>query len=210
MVAPGGRLGWAMWTVGDVIEGILRFVRESWAPLVAALWALAAVVLAPFLIRWWQDNLLWQNHLALKLGASLLAVGGAAGSLLWWSLQPSAQYYLFVDEAVVSAHALHLRGVPTVRVHGCVVPDSIERRAGTDEYRFRLASRYDRPPAVLEAHYTGVLPDGFRSAIELVANGTLTADGRRLDIASDGIWMRCPGKYDPSSPPPWECPKPGS
>jgi len=189
-----------MWTLGDVFEGAARFVRETGAPRIAALWALVAFLVAAVLIRRRQDDFGW------KLGSSLLAFGGAAGALLWWSLQPGANYYLFVDEAVAQAQAIRMRRAP-VRVHGCVVSGSLEQRKGTEDYRFQMKNRYDRPPAVIQTRYTGSLPAAFRSGIEIVANGTLAADGS-LDVIPDGIWVKCPGKYDGPAPPAFECPRP--
>jgi len=189
-----------METLGDLIEGSARFVRQSGAPAIAAVWALVGFLVAAVLIRRRRDNFGW------KLGGSLLAVGGAAGLLLWWSQQREAEYYKFVDEVVAngerfSALRRHLD------VHGCVLAGSIERRVGTDEYRFRLASSRGRPQAVLDVRYTGVLPDPFRAEAEVVVKGTLAADGR-LDVVPDGIMAKCPSKYvfDPDSPhDDWKC-----
>jgi len=165
--------------VGDALEGILRVVRETRAPLVAALWALVAFVVAAILIRRRQDNFGW------KLGASLLAFGGAAGALLWWSLQPGASYYFFVDEVAPKKLAIRLHRAP-IRVHGKVVVGSLEQYTGTDVYQFWMEGRGDRPSAVIQAHYIGSLPQSFRSGVEIVASGTLAYNGR-LDIQPDGI-----------------------
>ena len=173
--------------LGDLLEGVFRFVRESGAPRLAATWALIAFVIAAVLIRRQRDDLGW------KLGASLLAFGGAAGWLLWWSLQPGAVYYKFVDEVAASTLSLRLRRAP-VTVHGRVVRDSLEQRRGTGDYRFHLGSRWDRPPAIMQVRYSGVLPDLFRSDAEIVAKGWLAADGS-LDVVPDGIMARCPSKY---------------
>jgi len=186
-----------VWTWGDLFEGAARFVRESGAPRIAALWALAAFLVAGFLIRRARDDFGW------KLGSWMLVCGGGAGAMLWWSLQPGATYYLFVDEAVSKAQAMRMRRAP-VRVHGCVASGSLEQRRGTDEYRFQLENRPGRPPAVLRVRYAGALPDNFRSGLEIVANGWLAADGR-LDVSPDGIWLMCPGKYDGPKPPVFEC-----
>jgi len=176
-----------MWTIGDVLEGVLRFVRETGAPLAAAVWALAAFVIAAVLIRRRQDNFGW------KLGGSLLAVGGAAGSLLWWSLQRGPSYYFYVEDVAGRAKALHLRRAP-VTVEGCVQRDSLEQRRGTDDYRFRIEGRPGRLPAVIQVRYTGSLPDAFRPGIEVAARGKLAADGS-LDVEPDGILTMCPGGY---------------
>jgi cytochrome c-type biogenesis protein CcmE len=165
--------------VGDALEGILRVVRETRAPLVAALWALVAFVVAAILIRRRQDNFGW------KLGASLLAFGGAAGALLWWSLQPGASYYFFVDEVAPKKLAIRLHRAP-IRVHGKVVVGSLEQQKGTDVYQFWMEGGGDRPSAVIRAHYTGSLPQFFGSGVEIVATGTLSYDDT-LDIQRDGI-----------------------
>jgi len=181
-------LGWAMEKLGDAMEGLLSFVRESGAPAFAALWGLASFVVAAVLIRRRQDTFGW------KLGASLLAFGGAAGTLLWWSQQRPAEYYKHVHELVAEgAERFYLRRAP-VLVHGHV-RDSIERRAGTDEYRFEIESRYPRPPAVMRVHYTGLVPDPFRAGAEIVAKGKMCADGS-LEVVPDGIMARCPSKYE--------------
>ena len=78
-----------METLADALERALRFVRETRAPLIAASWALVAFLVSGFLIRLRQDNFGW------KLGTSLLAFGGAAGALLWWSLQPEHEPYAY-------------------------------------------------------------------------------------------------------------------
>ena len=186
-----------MWTLGDVFEGAARFVRGTGAPRVAALWALGAFLVAAVLIRRRQDDFGW------KLGSSLLAFGGAAGALLWWSLQAGATYYLFVDEAVARTQAMRMCRAP-VRVHGCVVTGSLEQRRGTDDFRFELKNRYGRPPAVIRARYTGSLPDAFRTGAEIIASGTLAADGG-LDVIPEGIWVKCPSKYDGPAPPLFDC-----
>jgi cytochrome c-type biogenesis protein CcmE len=174
--------------IGDALEGILRVVRETRAPLVAALWALVAFVVAAILVRRRQDNFGW------KLGASLLAFGGAAGALLWWSLQPGASYYFFVDEVAPKELAIRLHRAP-IRVHGKVVVGSLERQKGTDVYQFWMEGRRERPSAVIQAHYIGKLPDTLRSGSEIVATGMLSDDGS-VNIERDGIWTMCPGKYD--------------
>ena len=173
--------------IGDALEGVLRVVRESRAPLVAAVWALVAFVVAAILIRRRQDNFGW------KLGASLLAFGGAAGALLHWSLQPERSYYFFVDEVTAQTLPIRLHRAP-IKVHGCVVVGSLEQRKGTLDYRFWLEGRPDRPSAVIQARYSGTLPDCFRSGSEIVARGTLAEDGS-LDIEPDGIMAKCPSKY---------------
>jgi len=188
MAARRSRLGWAMEKLGDAMEGLLSFVRESGAPVFAAIWALVAFVVAAVLIRRRQDSF------GRKLGASLLAFGGAAGTLLWWSQQQEAQYYKLVDEVQASSEQFRLRRTH-LQVHGCVVPGSIERRAGTDEYQFDVENKPSRPHAVIRARYTGLVPDTFKARAEIVAKGRLASDGT-LEVEPDGIMAKCPSKYE--------------
>jgi len=165
--------------VGDAFDGILRVVHETRAPLVAALWALVAFVAAGILIRRRREKIGW------KLGASLIAFGGAAGALLWWSLQPDRSYDFFVDEVEGQTVAIRRHDGP-IRVHGKVVVGSLEQQKGTDVYQFWMEGRGDRPSAVICAHYTGLLPQSFRSGVEIIATGTLSCDDS-LEIRADGI-----------------------
>jgi cytochrome c-type biogenesis protein CcmE len=173
--------------IGDALEGVLRVVRESRAPLVAAVWGLVAFVVAAILVRRRQDSFGW------KLGASLLVFGSAAGALLYWSLQPDRSYYFFVDEVAANKLPIRLHRAP-IKVHGRVVVGSLEQRKGTLDYRFWIEGRPDRPSAVIGARYTGSLPDCFHSGSEIVAQGRLAEDGT-LDIEPDGIMAKCPSKY---------------
>jgi cytochrome c-type biogenesis protein CcmE len=94
-----------------------------------------------------------------------------------------------------------LRG-KRLQVHGNVVDGSIEQAKGTLQYRFKIESRAPRPYAVIEANYTGLVPDTFKSGAEVVAKGTLVP-GDKLDVVADGIMAKCPSKYDAktASPP---------
>ena len=165
--------------VGDALDGILRVAHETRAPLVAALWGLVAFVAAGILLRRRQGKIGW------KLGASLIVFGGAAGALLWWSLQPDRSYDFFVDEVAGEMVAIRRHDGP-IRVHGKVVVGSLEQQKGTDVYQFWMEGGGDRPSAVIRAHYTGSLPQFFGSGVEIVATGTLSYDDT-LDIQRDGI-----------------------
>jgi len=181
----------------DALEGIFRVVHETRAPLVAALWALVAVVAAAILIRRRQNTFGW------KLGASLLGFAGAAGALLWWSLQPERSYNFFVDEVAANEPAIRRHEGP-IRIHGKVVVGSLEQQKGTDVYQFWMEGRSERPSAVIQTHYIGKLPDAFRSGSEIIATGTLSYDGS-LNIQPNGILTRCPSTYDGPVPRPTDC-----
>jgi cytochrome c-type biogenesis protein CcmE len=129
---------------------------------------------------------------AWKIVASVVVVTGAVAFLLTASMKPGMEYYKHVDEVMASADAW--RG-KRLQVHGNVVDGSIEQAKGTLLYRFKIESRAPRPHAVIDATYSGLVPDTFKSGAEVVAKGTLTPDNK-LDVVPDGIMAKCPSKYD--------------
>src|SRR5215468_37718 len=129
---------------------------------------------------------------AWKIVASVVVVTGAVGFLLMKSMKPGLEYYKHVDEVMASVDSW--RG-KNLQVHGNVVDGSIEQARGTLLYRFKIESRPPRAHAVIEATYSGLVPDTFKSGAEVVATGTLTADNH-LDVVRDGIMAKCPSKYE--------------
>jgi cytochrome c-type biogenesis protein CcmE len=128
---------------------------------------------------------------ALKIVASVVAVVGAVGAVLYLSALPGGEYYKHVDEVMTNVD--QLRG-KNLQVHGFVVKDSILQKRGSLEYKFKLETRAPRPAGVIEAEYRGLVPDNFKSDSEVVAKGTITADNR-LAVINDGISAKCPTKY---------------
>ena len=129
---------------------------------------------------------------AIKILASVAVVASAVGYMLTSSMKQGAEYYKHVDEVTSNADAW--RG-KRLQVHGNVVEGSIEQAKGTLLYRFKIESRPPRPPAVMAATYTGLVPDTFKSGAEVVAKGSLTADNQ-LSVVPDGIMAKCPSKYE--------------
>ena len=129
---------------------------------------------------------------AIKIVATVIGIGGAIALLLTASISKGAEYYKHVDEVMTNIDGW--RG-KRLQVHGHVVDGSIEQAKGTLLYRFKIESRPPRPPAIITATYTGLVPDTFKSGAEVVAKGSLTADNQ-LDVVPDGIMAKCPSKYD--------------
>ena len=129
---------------------------------------------------------------AWKIVLSVVVITGAVGYLLKASVSGGAEYYKHVDEVMSATN--QWRG-KRLQVHGNVVDGSIEQAKGTLMYRFKIESRPPRPPAVISASYTGLVPDTFKSGAEVVAKGTLTPDDK-LEVVADGIMAKCPSKYD--------------
>jgi cytochrome c-type biogenesis protein CcmE len=133
---------------------------------------------------------------AWKIVASVVVVVGAVGFLLYRSVGDDAQAYKHVDEVMANVASFHGK---RLQVHGNVVDGSIEQRKGTLEYRFKIESREPRAHAVIDANYTGLVPDTFKSGAEVVASGML-GEKDRLDVIPDGIMAKCPSKYDAVKP----------
>jgi cytochrome c-type biogenesis protein CcmE len=133
---------------------------------------------------------------AWKILASVVVVVGAVGTLLYFSALPEAAAYKHVDE--VMADVARYRG-KRIQVHGHVVEGSVLQKTGTLEYRFKLESKAPRNAALIDADYTGLVPDNFKGGAELVATGVISADNR-LMIIPDGITAKCPTKYQAQQP----------
>ena len=129
---------------------------------------------------------------AIKIVATVLGIGAAVTLLLTASISSGSQYYKFVDEVVANTDGF--RG-KKLKVHGIVSDGSIEQVKGTLQYRFKIQSKPDRPPATILATYEGLVPDTFKSGAEVVVQGSLTADNQ-VAIVPDGIMAKCPSKYN--------------
>jgi cytochrome c-type biogenesis protein CcmE len=125
-----------------------------------------------------------------KIVISVVVVSVALGGLLWASTREGAEYYKYVDE--VLADTARYQG-KRLRVHGDVVEGSVESDKALLRYRFKIASRAPRSPAVLSAEFRGIPPDTFKAGAEVIAAGVLASDGRLL---ADKIETKCPSKYE--------------
>jgi cytochrome c-type biogenesis protein CcmE len=130
------------------------------------------------------------RHAAWKIVLTVLVAASSLGGLLWASTREGAEYYKFVDE--VTADAARLAG-KRLRVHGHVVADSIVAAKGSLRYRFRIESRAPRTAAAITAEFHGIPPDTFKDGAEVIAAGTLSADGA---LHADRIETKCPSKYE--------------
>lgn len=124
---------------------------------------------------------------ALKIVATVAVVGGAAAWLLASGLGDAMVYYKTVGE--LYAERARFEGRP-VRVNGLLVDGSIERRPGTDEYRFRLRKSGEE----ILVTYSGILPDTMVPGVEIVVEGVLKPGSDEFEGA--GILTKCPSKYE--------------
>jgi cytochrome c-type biogenesis protein CcmE len=119
---------------------------------------------------------------------SVLVVGTALGALLFTTMAESAAFYMKVDEVMAAPESWY--GKP-LNLHGFVVDGSIEKRRNSLDYRFKVKNG-DR---VVQAMYTGTVPDTFKDGAEVVLTGKLGPDG--FQVERDGIMAKCPSRYDP-------------
>jgi cytochrome c-type biogenesis protein CcmE len=126
------------------------------------------------------------KHKAAKIGLTSLVLVLAFGGLLYTTLGESAQYYKHVEEVMVQPDAWY--GKP-LQIHGYA--RNIGRKRDSLEYRFEMHSKGQ----VVQASYTGIVPDTFKNESEVVLQGTLTPHG----FEATGMTAKCPSKYEPQA-----------
>jgi cytochrome c-type biogenesis protein CcmE len=125
---------------------------------------------------------------AIKIALTTVVLVGAFSGLLYSTLQDGTEYYKHVEE--VMGEPSHWYG-KKLQLHGFVVDNTILRKRDSLDYRFKIQSN----GAVVDARYTGVVPDTFKNGSEVVLKGTLGPDG--FDVAPNGVMAKCPSKYEP-------------
>jgi cytochrome c-type biogenesis protein CcmE len=132
---------------------------------------------------------------SLKIAASSVAIVLALSGLMYSTLREGTEYYKHVDEVMANPDAWHGK---KLQLHGYVVDKSIERKRNSLDYRFRVQSNGH----VVQATYSGVVPDTFKDGSEVVLKGHLGPGG--FVVAPYGVMAKCPSKYDaqrvPSTP----------
>jgi cytochrome c-type biogenesis protein CcmE len=118
---------------------------------------------------------------------STIVIGGALALLLSLSLSEAAQYYKHVDEVMVSPEQWYGKNL---QLHGFVVDDSHLVNPKTLEHRFSVRTGAH----VVNATFTGVVPDTFKDGSEVVLTGRLSPSG--FQVAPGGVMAKCPSKYE--------------
>ena len=130
----------------------------------------------------------------VRAGISTVVILGALVFLISMTVREEAQPYRHVDEVMPKAAAFY--GKP-MKLHGFVVGD-VRQKPKTLEYRFDI--KYG--DAVVNASYTGTVPDTFKTGSEIVLSGKLSADGF---VATD-MTAKCPSRYEAGKTPPGQTP----
>jgi cytochrome c-type biogenesis protein CcmE len=124
---------------------------------------------------------------AVKIGVTSLVLVLALGGLLYSTLGEGTEFYKHVDEVMANPAAWQGKNL---QLHGFVVKDSILRKRDSLEYRFKVQSK----GAVVDASYTGIVPDTFKDDSEVVLKGRL--DANLFRVAPNGVMAKCPSKYE--------------
>ena len=127
------------------------------------------------------------NSKTIKILATAIVLVGALGGLMYTSLAEGTEYYKHVEEVMVDPAAWHGK---KLQLHGYVVEKSIMRRPDTLDYIFRIQSKGH----VVNARYTGIVPDTFKDNSEVVIKGYLGPDG--FAVEPGGVMAKCPSKYE--------------
>jgi len=126
------------------------------------------------------------SHKAAKIGLTSLVLTLAFGGLLYSTLGESAQYYKHVEEVMGQPDVWY--GKP-LQIHGYA--KNVTRTRDSLKYRFEMHSKGQ----VVQAFYTGIVPDTFKNDSEVVLQGTLGPDG----FHATGMTAKCPSKYEPQA-----------
>ena len=124
----------------------------------------------------------------IRVILSVVVIVGALGGLMAMSLNANKAYYMHVDEVLAAPHDWYGKNL---QLHGHVVDGSIMRRPNTLDYKFSVQAN----GKVVQATYTGVVPDTFKGGSEVVLKGRLSPEGFSVQ-PKDGIMAKCPSKYD--------------
>jgi cytochrome c-type biogenesis protein CcmE len=137
------------------------------------------------------------THRYIKIGLTASVLVLAFAGLLWSTMREGTEYFKNIDEVMVNQEAWHGK---QLQLHGYVVPDSILRKPDSLDYKFKVQNnpiRAGEPGPVIDAWYTGIVPDTFKGEAEVVLKGRLTSDGFHTD--RDGVMAKCPSKYEAAS-----------
>src|SRR5262245_57180882 len=110
------------------------------------------------------------KHKAVKVGLTSLVLALAFGGLLYTTMGEATEYYKHVDEVMTQPADWYGK---KLQLHGYVVKDSVFKGRNSLDYKFQVQSNGH----IVDATYTGVVPDTFKGEAEVVLKGTLSPHG---------------------------------
>jgi cytochrome c-type biogenesis protein CcmE len=125
----------------------------------------------------------------IKIAVTCLVLSGALGGLMYTTLSEGTEYYKHVDEVMKDPTAWQNK---KLQLHGFVA--DLRQRPDSLDYKFHV--RYNGQ--IIEARYTGIVPDTFKNESEVVLKGQLHPDG--FAVEPNGVMAKCPSKYNPQTP----------
>ena len=136
------------------------------------------------------------THRYIKLWLTTAVLVAAFTGLLWSTLREGTEYFKNVNEVMPNRQAWE--GKP-LQLRGYVVPGSIYRKRDSLEYKFKVQnypprSNQSSEGGVVEASYTGIVPDTFKDESDVVLKGRLAPDG--FHVVPNGVVAKCPSKYE--------------
>ena len=133
----------------------------------------------------------------VKIIATILAIGGAGGILIYSSFK-DAQYFVEADEVLAEPDKWMDKAL---RVHGYVESGSIEE--SIEGQQTRRSFVLFRNGAKILVRNQGPRPDTFRDESEVVAKGKLIKESwsyagssGEYVFAADELMAKCPSKYE--------------
>lgn len=125
---------------------------------------------------------------AIKIAVTCVVLAVALGGLMYTTLQGGTEYYIHVDEVMQNPSAWQGK---RLQLHGFVA--DLRQRPNSLDYKFDV--QYNGK--VIPARYTGVVPDTFKNASEVVLKGKL--DDGSFSVEPNGVMAKCPSKYNPQT-----------
>ncbi len=124
----------------------------------------------------------------LKYLLGAVVIFGVIAYLIFFGLTQTSQWSVPVGELLARGDSAVGQGA---RVSGQLEANSVQKDVKANKIAFVLTDGTNRLPVI----YSGVVPDTFERAVEVVAEGKLNADG---SFTASNILARCPSKYDES------------
>ena len=126
---------------------------------------------------------------AIKIAVTCVVLAGALAGLMYTTLAQGTEYYIHVDEVMSNPAAWQGK---RLQLHGFV--SDLRQRPNTLDYKFQVKFN----GKVIDARYSGVVPDTFKNDAEVVLKGQLSTDG--FVVEPNGVMAKCPSKYNPNTP----------
>lgn len=130
-----------------------------------------------------------RKRLPLSFIIAGIAILGAVVYLVFANTQANAVYYMTVSELKSCTSC----ATQSVRVAGVVQSGSIVR----DDQNQRMRFTINDGTQTLAVTYSGVVPDIFRSGIQVVVEGRYTGQG---PFQAQTLLAKCPSKFQSATP----------